>query len=361
MDAYLGIMSGTSMDAIDVVAACFDGKLKIISSYSHPIPPGVKQRLLSVTPQTSIHDISELDCIMGRLFADSANQLIKSHDHVNYPIKAIGCHGQTIYHNPIGANTNTIQIGDPNIIAAQTGFSVVADFRRKDMALGGQGAPLVPAFHNYLFSSSQTNRIILNIGGIANVSLLPTTGAIKGYDTGPGNTLMDLWIKKHHDKDYDAGGDWARSGQVLPKLLNEMLEAPYFQITPPKSTGKELFNEAWLDGFFVDKKYAAEDIQATLNILTATTIADSILRDMPDCTELVVCGGGGYNTLLMENLAGLLPNTKISSSAEYGIAPELVEASAFAWLARQRILELPGNIPSVTGASSETVLGAVYV
>ena len=354
------------MDAIDVVAACFDNKLQIISKYSHDIPPGVKQRLLAITPETSIHDISELDCIMGRLFADSANQLINTHDHESYPIKAIGCHGQTVYHNPYGANTNTIQIGDPNTIAANTGFPVVADFRRKDMALGGQGAPLVPAFHSFAFSCAEKNRVAVNIGGIANVSLLPAAGLIdkeeiKGYDTGPGNTLMDLWIKKNQGSEYDTNGNWAKGGKVIQELLNQMLDAPYFQLTPPKSTGKELFNIEWLEKYISGKQFSAEDIQATLNMLTATTIADCILRDMPECDELIACGGGAFNTHLIENIHALLPEIKVISSANLGITPELVEATAFAWLAKQRILGLSGNLPSVTGASGATVLGAVYI
>ena len=361
MDTYIGIMSGTSMDAIDVVAACFDDGLKIISKFSHEIPPGVKQRLLSVTPQTSIHDISELDCVMGRLFADSANKLIETHNNDSYPIKAIGCHGQTIYHNPIGATPNTIQIGDPNIITANTGYPVVADFRRKDMAFGGQGAPLVPAFHQHIFSSKEENRIALNIGGIANISLLPADGKTRGYDTGPGNTLMDLWIKKHLDKDYDKDGEWAANGTVIPLLLNEMLDTAYFQMTPPKSTGKELFNLEWLDKFVSGKEYAPQDVQTTLNQLTATTIADSILRDMPACSQLILCGGGAYNKLLEKNITTLLPNIKVVSSSEFGIKPELIEAAAFAWLARQRFLKEPGNLASVTGARTDTVLGAVYI
>ncbi len=349
------------MDAIDVVAACFDDKLKIISNYSHAIPPNIKQHLLAVTPHTSIQNISELDCIMGKLFSEAANKLIKTHNQDLYPIKAIGSHGQTIYHNPVGTNTNTIQIGDPNIIAAKTGFPVIADFRRKDMALGGQGAPLVPAFHNYIFSSPNENIIALNIGGIANISLLPAEGDIKGYDTGPGNTLMDLWIKTNHEQDYDSNGDWAKSGKVIQELLNAMLNEPYFQMLSPKSTGKELFNEAWLKQFIFGKKYAANDIQATLNMLTATTITDCILKEMQDCSKLIVCGGGAYNKHLMENIAAILPKTTVISSTDFGIAPEHIEAAAFAWLARQRILELPGNVPSVTGAINETVLGAIYI
>ena len=349
------------MDAIDVVAASFDGGLQIVSSYSHAIPPGVKHRLQAITPQTSIHEISELDCVMGRLFADAANELIASHDNESFPINAIGCHGQTVYHNPVGATTNSIQIGDPNIITASTGYPVIADFRRKDMAIGGQGAPLVPAFHNFLFSSPDENIAAVNIGGIANISLLSSAGEVKGYDTGPGNTLMDLWIKKHLGKEYDANGDWAASGNVIPKLLEDMLETPYFHMSSPKSTGKELFNFEWLNHYISDKEYAAQDVQATLNQLTATTIADSVLKDMPNCTKLILCGGGANNHLLANNIASFLSNTVVVSSSEFGIKPEHIEATAFAWLARQRILKLPGSLASVTGAKADAVLGAVYI
>lgn len=360
MDIYIGIMSGTSMDAIDVVAASFQDKFQIISNYSCAIPPGIRQRLLDLTPQSPIHEIAELDHIMGMLFSDCANELIAHNNHERYSIKAIGCHGQTVYHNPNGALTNSIQIGDPNIIAAKTGYPVVADFRRKDMALGGQGAPLVPAFHANIFSSPDHNRVAVNIGGIANISLLPKDGIVTGYDTGPGNTLMDLWTKKHLGNDYDKSGQWASTGDMIASLLYDMLNAPYFKMNSPKSTGKELFNENWLLHYLDNKEYTADDVQATLNMLTATTIADAIKEDMPNCDEIILCGGGAYNNFLVENITQLLPQVTIMTSDAYGISPQLIEATAFAWLARQRVLLKPGSLSSVTGARENAILGAIY-
>lgn len=360
MDIYLGIMSGTSMDAIDIVAASFEDKFQIISHQSCPFPPGIRQRLLNLTPQSTIHEIAELDHIMGMLFSDCANDLIAHSDNEKHVVKAIGCHGQTIYHNPNGALTNSIQIGDPNIITAKTGYPVVADFRRKDMALGGQGAPLVPAFHANIFSSTDHNRVAVNIGGIANISLLPTIGLVKGYDTGPGNTLMDLWINKHLGKDYDKGGQWARTGNVIEPLLFDMLSAPYFKTKPPKSTGKELFNENWLLHYLDNTGYSTKDVQATLNMLTATTIANAIKNDMPNCNEVILCGGGAYNELLSANISRLLPQAKVDKSDGYGIDPKLIEAAAFAWFARQRVLLKPGSLASVTGARENTIIGAIY-
>ena len=301
---------------------------------------------------------------LGHVFADSVQALLQQTKLTANQIHAIGSHGQTIRHVPNQTIPYTLQIGDPNIIAARTGITCVADFRRRDLALGGQAAPLAPAFHADQLRSNTENRWVLNIGGIANATLLPknpNTAAI-GFDTGPGNTLLNLWIKQHQQVDYDHHGKWARSGTIQPDLLTALLQEPYFQAPAPKSTGRELFNLSWLEQ--VLKHFPtlhAANIQATLTELTATSIATALQNQANDAHNVFICGGGIHNHYLIERLQHHLPHWQLHSTAAVGIDPDWMEAMAFAWLAQQTLHRKPGNLPSVTGARKPAVLGAIYL
>ena len=275
-------------------------------------------------------------------------------------IVAIGCHGQTVWHEPTGAAPHTLQIGDNNQIVARTGITVVGDFRRRDIALGGQGAPLVPAFHQALLAHPTERRMVLNIGGIANLSLLIPGQPVRGYDTGPGNMLMDAWIWRQCGKPYDKDAQWASEGKVIIPLLQNMLSDPYFSAPAPKSTGREYFNYGWIERHLsAFPGLAPRDIQATLAELTAVTISEQVLLS-GGCERLMVCGGGSRNPLLMARLAGLLPGTEVTSTDEAGISGDDMEALAFAWLAWRTLAGLPGNLPSVTGATESSILGAIF-
>ena len=365
IDYYIGLMSGTSLDGVDTVLVGFDHlKPTLLSSYVHPIEPDLKESLLkTIHPEWkgSLVDIGTLNQKLGKLFADAACALIKDNDIDKTSITAIGSHGQTLWHQPIGKHPFSLQLGDASIIAEQTGITTIADFRSRDIAAGGQGAPLVPAFHKELLTHAEKNRVILNVGGISNITILPSissTRMVSGYDTGPGNGLLDAWIAKHQNTSYDKNGDWARSGTINRKILNKLLEEPYFSLPSPKSTGKELFNLTWLEILAGDQLHEEkpENIQATLTELTAKTISDNIT----DCDELYVCGGGTHNSHLIERLKYHLPNAEIDSTAKLGINPDLMEAIAFAWLAKQAHENKTGNLPSVTGASGKRILGAIY-
>jgi anhydro-N-acetylmuramic acid kinase len=280
-------------------------------------------------------------------------------------IRAIGSHGQTIRHQPRSERPFTLQIGDPNVIAAGTGLTTVADFRRRDMALGGEGAPLAAAFHRWFLARSDESRVVLNMGGIANITVLPgSDDKVFGFDTGPGNTLLDAWIQSRRDSRYDENGAWGDKGRVSPELLATLLDDPYFRSPPPKSTGFEYFNLAWLlKAIAAVSKFESirdEDVQATLTVLTATTIADAIRTYAPSTLRVLACGGGVHNAAMMRRLKEQLPALTVESTASYGIAPEWVEAATFAWLAKRCLDQQPGNLPDVTGATRETVLGAVY-
>jgi anhydro-N-acetylmuramic acid kinase len=362
---YLGIMSGTSADAIDLVVVNFSGtQPELFANHSISLAPDIRRKIHALaTPQYNEIDLlGELDQQLGELFAEGVNQLlIKYHLHPSQ-VLALGSHGQTLRHRPPGtvAHPFTLQIGDPNIIAERTGITTVADFRRRDMAAGGQGAPLVPAFHQALFRHPKVDRLVVNIGGMANITWLPKAGQTLGFDTGPGNVLMDAWILKALGKSYDAEGAWAKSGKVSEVLLQRLLAHPFFQLPAPKSTGRETFNLDWLDQVRQELPLENEDIQATLLALTAQTIAQDILRLTPNCCEVFICGGGAYNTKLMQELKRLLPEAQVASTAVLGIAPAWIEAMAFAWLARQTMTHQTGNLGSVTGAKREVILGGVY-
>lgn len=360
-DLFVGLISGTSADAVDAALVAFDPAPHVIHATTTPLSQALRGELRGVTSSTPLRDVARLDVQIGRLFAEAALGLLAAAGVPADRIRAIGSHGQTLWHEPGGDFPYTLQIGDPNIIAERTGITTVADFRRRDIAAGGQGAPLVPAFHAEVFGSDDEDRCVLNLGGIANVSLLPRgRRVVAGYDTGPANTLMDAWIHRHRRLPYDADGAWARSGSSVPELLARMLAEPYFRLPAPKSTGRELFSLEWLDACIGEDRLRPEDVQATLAALTARSVAEAIRKDLPEVRQLLVCGGGARNGHLMELLQTELPKAKVTSTQALGIDPDYVEACAFAWLARQTLLGLPGNLTSVTGASRPVVLGGIY-
>ena len=362
---YLGLMSGTSMDAIDAAIVDTDGDdLEIIDYRQFPLNETVQRALRKATPSSSISEVTGLDALLGGLFGNAALTLLADNGIAAQQVRAIGSHGQTIMHLPGATPPRTLQVGDPNRICRLTGITTVADFRRSDMAAGGQGAPLAPAFHAWRFRTTRSNRIVLNIGGIANITILPADSAseVRGFDTGPGNTLMDAWIQQCLKRNFDDQGNWAASGNVQEDLIKLMLADGYFSTPHPKSTGKDDFNLAWLASL-TDKTGTTcrkEDIQATLLELTAASITNAILDCAPETDEILTCGGGIHNPVLMQRLQCLLPAITIKSTADYGINPDAVEALTFAWLARQRLENIPANLPSVTGAKKPVVLGAIY-
>jgi len=361
-DLYIGLMSGTSADGIDAALVDFSGTQPVVmETHYSPYPQTLREKILALSQkgEDEIQRLGELDIILGKAFAQTANHLLQKQSFSASSIKAIGSHGQTIRHHP---PRFTIQIGDPNTIAVETGITTVADFRRKDIALGGQGAPLVPAFHQYLFASNDKNRVIVNIGGMSNITLLPKQyeGPIIGFDPGPGNVLMDAWIHLHRKELHDKEGAWGAQGKVESTLLANMLTDPYFHLSPPKSTGREYFNLEWLKKQLQEKKFSPVNVQTTLVELTAQSIIHACTQSM-NHGEMLICGGGAYNTFLMSRLRELAkPHFTVDSTQKYGIAPNWIEAIAFAWLARQTLLGKPGNLPSVTGARLSSVLGGVY-
>lgn len=367
-ELYVGLMSGTSLDGIDAVLIDLaqGQQPRLLAAQTFPLPPSLHEQLqaLCQTGDAEIERMGQADRLLGLSFGNAVNTLLDIAGVARSAVRAIGSHGQTIRHRPPGPHQPypfTLQIGDPSSIAQLTGITTVADFRRRDIAAGGQGAPLVPPFHRALFKGART-RAIVNIGGIANVTLLPVDGSVTGFDTGPGNTLLDNWISRHRGDAYDRDGAWAASGNIAPELLRRMLEDPYFSAAAPKSTGREHFNLAWLERHIAATGMAIEpaDVQATLVELTARTIALEIDALIPAPHEIFICGGGAYNTHLMLRLEALLYPRQLGSTELLGIAPEWVEAAAFAWLAQQTLAGKPGNEPAVTGASAYSVLGAIY-
>lgn len=361
-ELYIGLMSGTSADGIDaVIVDLKTATPRLIATHYEPYPKILREKILNLfeASNNEIEKIGELDVLLGKEFSRAANTLIKNQALSEKEIMAIGSHGQTIKHKPNQAFT--LQIGDPNIIAAETGITTVADFRRKDLALGGQGAPLVPAFHQAMFASKETNRAVVNIGGIANVTLLSCDKKyLIGFDTGPGNGLMDEWVHYHHQKFYDSAGRWAQAGNINEALLQAFLNDPYFQKPPPKSTGREYFNLNWLQNFLKNFSDTPVNIQATLAELTAQSIIQAIQIYFSN-SDIIICGGGVHNNFLMQRLkkyAGV--QFEIISSAQFDIDPDFIEAFAFAWLAKQTLNRKTGNIPSVTGASKAAILGGIY-
>ncbi len=369
-ELYIGLMSGTSADAIDAVLVDFSHPpLKLIAHHSAPLDADTRAAIHQLArPGTNeIDRMGALDQQLGRAFAEATQALLTQTGLDASAVTAIGSHGQTLRHRPpLSSSTEafTLQVADPNLIAHLTGITTVADFRRRDMAAGGQGAPLVPALHQALFHHPDTDRAIVNVGGVANLTWLPARGPVIGFDTGPGNNLMDAWIQRNLGKAYDHNGHWAAQGAINGELLTSLLEHPYFRQSPPKSTGPETFNLSWLDQHLdsLPSPIKAEDIQATLLMLTAQGIAASIegLSVRKEKCEVYLCGGGAHNQRLMEALLALMPTARIADTGAIGLAPDWVEAVAFAWLARQTLNGLNGNLPSVTGANSAQVLGAIY-
>ena len=364
-EIYIGLMSGTSLDGVDVAIVDFSQfPPQLLYSQSTPYPEAIRQALKSLcqAQSSTLDALYGLDARLGEIYAESVNQSLQAATIDRDDVIAVGCHGQTIRHNPDASPAYTVQIGDPNRLAAACGITTVADFRRKDIALGGQAAPLAPAYHQFLFRSQTEDRVVINVGGIANITLLPADpeAAVLGFDTGPGNTLLDYWAERHLGKPFDDNGDWARSGQVIDGLLDQILTSePYFVLTAPKSTGTEYFNPNWLAAF-LDEDQAAEDVQATLVELTAITLTEAI-RGLPAIpANCYVCGGGAHNRYLVERFTKALPECGVQTTDNLGLDPDYIEAAAFAWLARERINLRSGNLPEVTHASSNTILGAVY-
>jgi anhydro-N-acetylmuramic acid kinase len=361
---YVGLMSGTSMDGIDAALLRFgERRCVTVATCAFPYPSPLRERLLSASGSADglgLDEIGRLDTDVGRCFRDAALELLSSSGTDAASVEAIGSHGQTLRHRPRDPAPFSMQIGDPNIIAVGTGITTVADFRRRDVALGGQGAPLAPAFHHWLFADKRASRCVLNVGGIANLTVLPRNGPVTGFDTGPGNTLLDAWIRRHRNSAFDQDGAWASSGNVDDALLTSMLDDPYFGEPPPKTTGFEYFNLDWIERHLGGRDLAPQDVQATLLSLTARSIAAAVSNTVDDVRELFVCGGGVNNKALMRALAASLPGMHVDSTAALGLAPDWVEAAAFAWLASRTLQGKTGNLPSVTGAREAAILGCVY-
>ena len=353
------------MDAVDAALVEFCGERVTSVRYRQDsIAPRLRAQLRKLGPDSGLGDIAEMDARLGLLFARSVKALLRSTRIAPRRIRAIGSHGQTVLHLPDATPPSSLQIGDPNLIARETGITTVADFRRMDMAAGGQGAPLAPAFHAAQFRSASRTRCVLNLGGIANITILPAARSrpVRGHDTGPGNGLLDDWSRRHLGVEFDRDGRWARSGSVSRRLLDAMLEDPYFRRPPPKSTGREHFNLDWLDRILrrLRRRIRPADVQATLLELTVMAVAASLHRYAPQCRELLVCGGGIHNGHLIRRLRGRLEGLAIRSTADYGLDPDCIEAVTFAWLAKRRLEGKPGNLPSVTGARRPALLGGIY-
>lgn len=358
---YIGLMSGTSLDGVDCALADFGGAApRTLATHFAPFEPGLRAELLALQAKSD----NELDRAalaanaLARAYAGAVAKVLEQSGTDAGAVRAIGAHGQTIRHRPEAGYT--LQLNSPALLAELTGIAVVADFRARDVAAGGQGAPLVPAFHQAVFATAGKTRVIVNIGGIGNITLLAADGKVLGFDTGPGNVLMDLWAQRYLHKPQDSGGAWAASGRVLPDLLARLLAEPYLKLPPPKSTGRDLFHTAWLDAH-VGVGPAPQDVQATLCEFTAATITQAIRGQVGDAAiEVFVCGGGVHNASLQKRLRALSPGWAWQATDALGVAADWVEALAFAWLARQTLENAPGNIPSVTGARGARVLGAVY-
>lgn len=357
---FVGLMSGTSIDGIDAALVAIDerGHAQLKASHALPYRHEMRQQLLALAQPggNEIARLGSLDRQLGEAFARAALAVMAA-GHVDAAdVRAIGSHGQTVRHHPNDPQPFTLQIGDPNTIAEQTGVTVVADFRRRDVAAGGQGAPLAPAFHHAMFGEPATTTAVVNIGGVANVSIIDANDNVTGFDTGPGNSLMDAWIGRCQDQRFDADGHWAATGHVDQSLLKAALTDPYFARSAPKSTGPEHFNLAWLGNLLEPLK--PEDVQRTLLEITAVSIAQALESATPK--RVAICGGGAQNGILMARLKELLSPAVVITTESLGIHPDWVEAAAFAWFAYRTLAGLPANEPAVTGASGYRVLGAIY-
>lgn len=366
---YLGLISGTSADGIDAALVRFGdgGRVELVFGRTYPWDPALRARLVELgqrDAQLSLDAIAELDVRIGRAFADAAQQALADSGARAVDVAAIGSHGQTLRHRPSGEFPYTLQLGDPSTIAERTGIRTVADFRRRDVAAGGHGAPLLPALHAALLQSADEDRAVLNLGGIANLTLLPRAaavdpGRVRGFDTGPANGLMDAWCLRHTGAGFDRDGGFAASGHIDDALLARLLDDPWFALPPPKSTGRDQFHLGWVQARLAGDE-SAGDVQATLLALSVRTIADALRAAQPDTARVIACGGGVHNAALMAALAAALPGCAVESSAAHGIDPDFVEATGFAWLAHATLHGQPGNLPSVTGARGPRVLGGIY-
>ena len=371
---FIGLMSGTSLDGVDGVLADFsNGGMAVRAYATAPFPAALRTELLALnTPgDNELHRAALAGSGLARIYAEVVDRLLADSSTPARAVAAIGAHGQTVRHRPAEFDGvgYTLQINNPSLLAELSGIDVIADFRSRDLAAGGQGAPLVPAFHRALFGRDDQAVAVLNIGGISNLSLLPAKDAaadgpssVLGFDCGPGNALMDHWCQRHTGEAFDRGGRWAASGQVLPDLLARLHSEPYFAKPPPKSTGRDLFNPTWLAAALGDAAAHADpaDVQATLAEFTASACAADLRRYAGDSRLLIVCGGGALNDHLLARLRALLPGVAVDTSDAHGLPPLQVEAAAFAWLARCTLRREPGNLASVTGARGARVLGAVY-
>ena len=372
-ELFIGLMSGTSLDGVDVALVAFtEQKTQMLHSHFLAYPAALRAQILALQHPTEneLENTALIGNALAKIYAEAVNQLLVDAQLSSNQIVAIGCHGQTIRHRPgfedgIGF---TLQIGNAALLSELTGITVISDFRSRDIAAGGQGAPLVPAFHQAVFADKQINRAIINIGGIANITFLGNSenasnkaNDVYGFDSGPGNMLLDAWIKQHKNLDYDANGDWASTGQVIPSLLSDMLAEPYFALLPPKSTGRDLFNQAWLqEKLLANTALRPQDVAYTLVALTAHSIYNALTQHCGEFNEVFVCGGGAHNRLLIALLQTLLGETKCDSTESLGIGVDWVEAIAFAWLAKQCINKKTANLAEVTGAKGPRILGAIY-
>ena len=359
-ELYIGLMSGTSMDGIDAVLVDLSSEQpRLISTHAHPWPEHIQQALIKARdlPDSELSSLHELDIQTAKIFADASLTLLEKTSHKAQDITAIGNHGQTIRHRPDIKKPFSLQIGDAKTLAISSGIDVVSDFRTADIKAGGQGAPLVPAFHQAVFRNEKANRVIVNIGGIANITVLPKdkNQSVIGFDCGPGNALMDAWVTLHKQQPYDSDGAFAASGKTNAGLLARLLMDDYFQLAPPKSTGFEYFNLEWLNKHDLNETGSA-DIQSTLNDLTATSIMRAINQYAESTDEIFICGGGVHNRTLMQRLQ-TMTRCSVETTEPLGIHPDWVEAMAFAWLAHQNIHQETGNLSAVTGASKSVILG----
>lgn len=363
---YLGLMSGTSADGIDAALVHFpdEGGCRFVHGLTRPWQPRLRQQLVALGEggeMGSLDALGDLDARIGLAFAEAANALLAEAGVAAAQVRAIGSHGQTVRHRPAACPPFTLQLGDANRIAEATGITTVADFRRRDVAAGGQGAPLMPAFHRAMLGTAEEDRAVLNLGGIGNLTLIPHDGTVLGFDTGPANALLDAWCQRHTGAEFDADGAFAASGVFDAALLARWLDDPWFALPPPKSTGREQFHLGWAQAALDDGRHGPADVQATLLELTAATVADCLLRLQPATGRVLVCGGGVRNGQLMSRLQARLPGMAVLSSASAGLDPDYMEAMGFAWLAQRTLQALPGNLPSVTGAAGPRILGAIHL
>ena len=362
---YLGLMSGTSADGIDAALVQFppEGGCRFVDGLTHPWQAALRERLVDLGQggePASLDELGDVDARIGLRFAEAANALLTQAGVEATAVRAIGSHGQTVRHRPAASPAFTLQLGDASRIVEHTGITTVADFRRRDVAAGGQGAPLMPAFHQAMLGTADEDRAVLNLGGIANLSLIPRDGRLLGFDTGPANALLDAWCQRHTGETFDRDGVFAAGGAVDEALLARWRGDPWFALPPPKSTGREQFHLAWAEAFLGDHARAPADVQATLLELTVATVADALLRELPAVRRLLVCGGGVRNAQLLRRLAARLPGVVVESSALHGLDPDYMEAMGFAWLAQRTLEGLAGNLPSVTGARGPRILGAIH-